>query len=273
MRALVLGSDGQIGRPLTRYLRECGHDVVELDNYSNRATDLRTPGLLDYLLEDIDFVFFLAYDVGGSVYLKGRQDSFEFISNNVKIMNNTFDSLRRFDTPFIFASSQMSGMSHSTYGLLKRIGEKYTESMNGKTLKFWNVYGVDREGERSHVINDFIQMAMKQGRIDMRTDGKESRQFLYAGDCSKCLCTVMERFGEIKEKQLDVSSFEWVKIIDVARIIAGIFDKCEIQKGTEVDDLQRNALKEPGKEILKYWKPEMSLMDGILNVMVQTCPT
>lgn len=265
MRVLVLGSDGMIGRPLVNYLREREHNVTEFDNYSNPVTDLRIPGVLDYVLKDIDFVFFLAFDVGGSIYLKKNQDKYEFISNNIKIMNNTFDSLRKHGTPFIFSSSQMSGMNQSTYGVLKRIGEQYTNCLNGKTLKFWNVYGYERNGVKSHVINDFISMAAN-GRIDMKTTGEESRQFLYVEDCSMCLSAVMWLFHKIKEKQLDVTSFEWVKIIDVAGIISRLFNNCPIHPGSEVDDLQRNELKEPGREILKYWKPETSLKDGIERI-------
>ncbi|RPJ56244.1 MAG: NAD-dependent epimerase/dehydratase family protein, partial [Dehalococcoidia bacterium] len=194
MKVLVLGSDGQIGRPLTTYLREQGDGVVEFDNYSNPVTDLRIPGILDYLLPEIDFVFFLAFDVGGSIYLKQHQNTYEFISNNIKIMNNTFDSLRKSGTQFIFASSQMAEMSHSTYGILKLTGEKYTNCLNGKILKFWNVYGVNDTTEKAHVITDFISMARSHNRIDMKTDGTESRQFLYAKDCSKCLSIVMNRF-------------------------------------------------------------------------------
>ena len=267
MKILVLGSDGQIGQPLTAYLRRLNHDVIEFDNYSNPITDLRIPGILDNILPEINFVFFLAFDVGGSVYLKMHQNTYEFISNNIKIMNNTFDSLRKYNTPFIFASSQMSDMSHSTYGVLKRIGEKYTNCLNGKSLRFWNVYGLDRIIEKSHVINDFISMAKNNNRIDMKTDGKELRQFLYTGDCSKCLNIVMSRFDKIGERQLDITNFKWTSINDIAKIISSNFNNCPIYPGKNLDDIQRNSLMEPGEEILKYWEPETSIEIGIRNII------
>ena len=267
MEILVLGSDGQIGRPLTFYLKARGHSVFEFDNYSNPINDLRVPSILDGLLPKIDFVFFLAFDVGGSVYLKRYQDTFEFISNNIKIMNNTFDSLRKYDTPFVFASSQMSGMSHSTYGILKHIGEKYTNCLNGKVLKFWNVYGLEHPSEKSHVINDFISMARNNNRIDMKTDGKELRQFLYTEDCSECLNIIMNRFDEIKEQQLDVSNFSWTTIREVAEIISGYFNGCPIFAGVDSDDVQRNALKEPQEDILKYWQPRTPIEVGIKKII------
>lgn len=273
MKILVLGSDGQIGRPLTEHLRKSGHRVVEFDNYSNPITDLRIPNILDYILPEIDFVFFLAFDVGGSVYLKKHQNAYEFISNNIKIMNNTFDSLRKYNTLFIFASSQMSGMSHSTYGILKHIGEQYTNCLKGKVVKFWNVYGIDRVIEKSHVIGDFISMARNNNRIDMKTNGEELRQFLYVEDCSKCMDVIMNRFDEIEERQLDVSSFQWISIKRIAEIVSSNFNNCIMYPGIEMDDVQRNALKEPSKDILKYWQPETSIEVGIKNIILyeSTC--
>ena len=263
MRVLVLGSDGQIGKPLTEYLRTLNHVVVEFDIYSNPITDLRIPTILDNILTTVDFVFFLAFDVGGSLYLKTYQDTYEFISNNMKIMDNTFDSLRIHNTPFIFASSQMSQMSYSSYGLLKHVGEKFTNCLNGKVIKFWNVYGYERDLNKSHVITDFILMAKQYGVIQMRTSGNEARQFIYVDDCSKCLNVIMNNFNEIEERHLDVSSFKWIKIIDLAKIISLEFKDCLVYEGIERDDVQRDELKEPDENVLKYWQPETSIEEGI----------
>jgi len=268
MKVLILGSSGQIGNPLVSYLRS-DNDVIEFDNYSVPENDLRIPNILDDWLPGVDFVFFLAFDVGGAVYLKKHQDTYEFISNNIKIMNNTFDSLRKFGTPFVFASSQMAAMSHSVYGTLKRIGENYTRCLNGKTLRLWNVYGIDRVAEKSHVITDFILMAKNDDCIQMKTDGKEMRQFLYVNDCCKCMNIVMNRFDEIKERQLDVTSFKWIKIKDIAGIISSHFNNCDIFASNDTDDIQRSLLVEPREDILKYWHPETSIEDGIKNIIMQ----
>ena len=267
MKILVLGSDGLIGKPLTEYLKGLNHDVIKFDIFSNPITDLRVPNILDNILPTLDFVFFLAFDVGGSIYLKRYQDSYEFISNNIKIMNNTFDSLRKHGTPFLFASSQMSEMSYSSYGILKHVGEKYTNCLNGKIVKFWNIYGFERDLSKLRVITDFILMAKNNNSIYMKTTGKERRQFLHVDDCSRCLNILMNKFYEIEEKHLDVSSFEWIKINDLAKIISSNFDNCSIYEGSDVDDVQRDALKEPNKEILQYWQPEVSLENGIKNII------
>jgi nucleoside-diphosphate-sugar epimerase len=77
----------------------------------------------------------------------------------------------------------MSNMSQSTYGMLKAIGEKFTHSANGKVVKFWNVYGHEKNEKKFHVISDFIKMAKESGEIRMRTNGHETRDFIYDDDC------------------------------------------------------------------------------------------
>ena len=118
-------------------------------------------------------MFFLAFDVGGSRYLKKYQHTFDFINNNARLMVNVFDLLKKYRKKFVFASSQMSNMSHSPYGVMKRVGEMYTQNLNGRIVKFWNVYGIEKDLEKSHVITDFIRKGFEEGKFEMMTDGTE----------------------------------------------------------------------------------------------------
>jgi len=92
MKYLVLGSSGQIGRHLVSYLTKSGHTVSEFDIVRKTSEDLRIADNEELIkcMKDSDFVFFLAFDVGGSKYLKKYQNTFSFIQNNIEIMSNTF---------------------------------------------------------------------------------------------------------------------------------------------------------------------------------------
>ena len=68
---------------------------------------------LDRAIKNSDFVFVLAFDVGGSRYLKKYQHTFDFVNNNTRMMANVFDLLGKYKKRFVFASSQMSNMSYS----------------------------------------------------------------------------------------------------------------------------------------------------------------
>lgn len=269
MKHLVLGSSGQIGYHLTNVLQKQGEEVIYFDIVNTPSQDLRIyyNTLLEEKIKECDYVHFLAFDIGGSLYMKKYQDTFDFISNNVKIMNNTFDLLKKYNKPFTFASSQMSNMSYSTYGILKAIGEKYTEALGGIVIKFWNVYGYETDEEKSHVITDFIKMAKQEGTIKMRTTGEESRQFLYGDDCAECLIALSQQYSDIdRSKPLHITNFEWNTILEIAEAVNEIIP-CDIIPNTEIDTVQLDKRNEPDPYILNFWKPKTSLKEGISNVV------
>lgn len=264
MRILVLGSAGQVGSALVKHLRGINHEVIEFDIFTDEGEDLRIETILDDLLPEMDFVFFLAFDVGGSHYLQKYQHTYDFVNNNVKLMAYTFDSLKKFNSKFIFASSQMSNMSYSPYGVLKKLGETYTEILGGVVVKFWNVYGYEVDPEKSHVITDFIKMCKYDGEIKMRTDGVEERQFLYSEDCCECLGILMDWYDQIdRTKNLHITNFEWTKVIDIAKTVAANADKCVIVPAEATDTVQLDKRNEPDDYILTFWKPKTSLEKGI----------
>ena len=168
-RVAVLGSSGQIGAYLTAYLRKKGYFVREFDIANDPHEDMThiPNAFLRNVIMDSDFVFFLAFDVGGSHYLKRYQHTFKFIDNNARMMANVFGYLADYKKPFVFASSQMSNMSYSPYGVMKRVGEMYTKSLGGLIVHFWNVYGIEKDMEKAHVITDFISKGFENGVIEM----------------------------------------------------------------------------------------------------------
>lgn len=270
MKYLVLGSSGQIGSPLCKYLREQGNEVIEFDIQNTIYQDLRKPGILSDTIEteQPDFVMFLAFDVGGSRYLKTYQHTTEFLDNNTSIMLYTFKMLKQYELPFIFASSQMSNMSHSSYGILKALGEYYTKILGGLTVKFWNVYGVEHDLEKAHVITDFILKAKNTGIIDSMTDGTEMRQFLHTDDSSNALYILSQKFNEIeKDKNYHITSFDWITIRQIASIIFGFYPNIKIKFADIKDDIQKGMMNEPDNFILKYWQPKISIYKGIKQIV------
>ena len=274
MKITVLGSSGQIGAYLTDYLRKKGHYVYEFDVANNCHEDMtQIPNpLLEERIADSDFVFFLAFDVGGSRYLKKYQHTFQFINNNTRLMANAFGILKKYNKRFIFASSQMSNMSYSPYGVLKNVGELYTKSLNGLIVKFWNVYGIEKDHEKSHVITDFIRKGFETGIIDMLTDGQEEREFLYAEDCCEALETIMENYNDFTpEDNLHITSFYSTKVIDVASMILGQFNligmhNVKVKPSEEKDSVQLDKRNKPDTYLTKWWIPKTTIEQGIAKV-------
>ena len=273
MRITILGSSGQIGAYLTEYLRGKGHDVREFDVVNGEDQDMtKIPNPdLHARIATSEFVFFLAFDVGGSHYLKKYQHTFKFIDNNARIMANVFGYLNQYKVPFVFASSQMSNMSYSPYGVMKRVGELYTKSLEGLIVKFWNVYGIEKDMEKAHVITDFIRKGFETGVIDMMTDGTEAREFLYAEDCCEALESVMENYDQLTSNdELHITTGSHTTILEVARIIQRLFSNIEkdvvIQPAEFKDEVQKDARNIPDPYIKKFWRSKTSLKAGITKV-------
>ena len=82
MKILILGSEGQIGNQLLNYLKK-KHKIFSFDLKNSNSQDLRINNnkKLKLLIKKSDFIFFLAFDVGGSKYLKNYQYSYKFLLN------------------------------------------------------------------------------------------------------------------------------------------------------------------------------------------------
>jgi nucleoside-diphosphate-sugar epimerase len=259
MKILVLGSKGVVGTSLVKFLKEIGHEVVDYDLVMGSEYDLRIKAPK---MDNYDFVFFLASDVGGAKYLSEK--NIEFINNNIQIMFNTFNKLKKSGVPFIFASSQLQN-HNNPYGSLKRVGEHYTDVLNGISVRFWNVYGPEEINLKSHVICDFIDKFKKNGLIEIMTDGTEERQFLHVDDTAEVLTFIMNNFEKFKHKKIiDITSFEWTKIRDIALLITEDASKIIINNKKDTFQIIKN---EPNTFILDYWNPRISLKKGIKELM------
>ena len=276
MKITILGSSGQIGSYLTEYLRKKDYEVFEFDIVNGEYQDMtHIPNTyLRNAIMNSDFVFFLSFDVGGSHYLKKYQHTFNFIDNNARMMVNVFGLIDQYEKPFVFASSQMSSMSYSPYGVLKRVGELYTKSLQGLIVKFWNVYGIERDMEKAHVITDFIHKGFKTGKIDMMTDGKEQREFLYAEDCCEAMETILQNYNSFSsDDELHITTGASTSILEIAQYIQVLFKKINLEidivPNKSKDEVQKDARNVSDPYIKKWWTPKTNIVDGLSKVFDQ----
>ena len=143
-RALVIGSEGNIGAPLVRRLRDDGYDVLE--------TDLRPGAGGDYLMADINHPVDLlpAFDWGPEIVfvlsamvsrVTCEQASGLAISTNLAGVNNVLQLCKRVGAMTVyFSTSEVYGPDvelmeealadprpNNRYGLSKLLGEKVVE--------------------------------------------------------------------------------------------------------------------------------------------------
>ncbi len=107
----------------------------------------------------------------------------------------------------------------------------------------------------------------------MLTNGNESREFLYADDCSKGLFEIMRRFNFYNKKKIELhlTTSKKTKILDIAKIIKKILFRrgihIKIKPLKFSDNVQKNMNNKSNKFLLKFWKPKIKIEQGIEKII------
>ncbi len=254
---LVIGSEGFIGKVFCEYLEKMGENVTRFDIKRGAHEDARV-AMIDF--DSIDYVYFLAWDVGGSKYLYKEDAQLTQLEWNLKLLTNVMSQLEKSKKPFLFISSQLAEEYDTVYGVLKRFGEVWTRILGGVFVRQWNVYGpIENEGIRSHVVSDFIHQALTNKEIRMLTTGEEKRQFIHHDDV--CEAWYKALHNDCKGAH-DVTSFEWVKVIDLANII-GKITGAKVIPGEKIGNTPLTPI--VGK--IPDWFPKVKLEDGLQRMV------
>lgn len=263
---LVIGSEGFIGTSLCKFLEQKGEKVVHFDIKNGDKEDGRS-ATFDF--KHIDYIYFLAWDVGGSKYLYESKLQMVQLTWNLQLMTNIFEQIGREKKKFLFVSSQLSEECDTVYGVTKRLGEVWTHLLGGVCVRVWNAYGVmEKQDIKSHVISDFIYQALLNGKITMMTNGEEWRQFTYIDDICGAFYMALHA-KELRRTVYDASSYEWVRIVDVAQII------CELTGATYHAGTVKGHDPLPSLNMgrLPGWLPRVALKDGIQKMVNQAQQT
>lgn len=249
MNNLILGSSGFVGTYLCNYLKKKGEVVIEYDISNDPSQDCRSAQLP---LSGIDRVYFLAWKVGGSNYLYDPKTQQEQLEWNSKLLMNCMSQLK--NIPFVFVSSQLAENNNTIYGVLKKLGEHWSELNNGVAVRLWNVYGsYEDQTIKSHVVADFIHQAINNKKIIMQTNGNEKRQFIYIEDVCDALYNSFNCKG-----LFDASTLQWNSIYDVAEIISK-YTNCEIITGNN----KGSSLIIKNKPLVINWQSKINLDEGL----------
>lgn len=255
--SLVIGSEGFLGKALCRFLEMQGERIVPYDIKRTENEDARRSQLP---LADVDRAYVLAWEVGGAKYLYRHDTQVLQMHWNVRLLLNVMSQLEDCRIPFVFVSSQLAEVVDSVYGVTKRLGEVWAGLIGGVSLRCWNIYGpLEPATERSHVVSDFVWQAVQAREIRLLTSGEEQRQFIHADDVARA-------FRHSLDQKLtgvfDVSSFEWVRVIDVASIIAELTGARVIPGASRgSSQLTANRGKMPG------WAPTVGLREGLARMV------
>lgn len=196
MKFLVTGSKGYIGSHMTHFLREKGHDVVEL------KSDLRNAISLDVELSEhrFDAVFHFAglIQVGESVKMIHK-----YYETNVMGTLNLLNTIAKYDVTkkVIFSSSAAAGLLNSPYGTTKKIGELLLDDFERShgikyvALRYFNAAGANVESglyenhdPETHIIPLMLKAALHKTQFTIfgndydTPDGTCIRDYIHVDD-------------------------------------------------------------------------------------------
>ncbi|MEP7165512.1 MAG: NAD(P)-dependent oxidoreductase [Ferruginibacter sp.] len=203
-KALVIGSEGNIGYPLVKYLKSKGYDIME--------TDIRSGWRENYLMADINFpvdmlpafdwkpnvVFMLSAIVSR---VTCEQASSLSISTNLGGLNNVIQLTKRVNAKLVyFSTSEVYGPGSETmdedltkptpnnrYGLSKLLGESLVEyevrhhKLKAVTLRPFMMYDENEDwgDHRSAMIRFAVNLALNKP-VEVHTGS--ARGWLHVSD-------------------------------------------------------------------------------------------
>jgi UDP-glucose 4-epimerase len=227
---LITGGAGFIGRHLVeRLLQNNDSKIIIIDNLSNSAKgalsntenrrivfykeDLRNKETISDIIkrEKVDICVHLAAKISVADSVKNPEDT---ITVNVNGTFSVLDACAHNNVKkFIFASSaavygdakvipiteRCSLNPLSPYAASKVAGEtlcaSYVKSgkiKNAISLRFFNVYGKGQSPQYAGVITKFAQRLSKKLPPVILGDGKQTRDFIFAGDVAKAIICAID---------------------------------------------------------------------------------
>lgn len=297
MKILVTGGAGFIGSHLMRKLQEAGHDAVALDNLSTGLKENLLPGMrlvvkdihdrdVETLFQEEHFdavVHLAAQTLVSDSMTDPENDMYQNVAGTVRIL----ECCRKYGVKRIIFSSSAATYGDvaetalpisetlpqtplSFYGLTKKTAEKYLElyhlayGLDYVVLRFANVYG-ERQGDGGEggVISIFTKRLAQGKGITIFGDGKQTRDFVYAGDIADGILAALTT--DAVNTAYNLSTTEETSLNELVQILSGIAGRpiTPVYDKPREGDIYRSSLNNEKAICNLGWKPQVSLKDGL----------
>src|SRR4051812_16436541 len=290
MRAIVTGGAGFIGSHVVDALLARGDEVHALDDLSKgkrervsdgaqlHVADVRQP---DQVFDAVrpEAVFHLAAQADVRVSVERPDHDAEVnVLGTVRIL----EAARRYDAQIVFSSTggaiygECDGPAAETaprrplapYGTSKLCGEEYLATWNRLygtrhvSLRFGNVYGPRQEphGEAG-VVAIFMGLLRDGGTPRIYGDGRQTRDYVYAGDVARVFVLALGRDGGVYNVGTGRET-SVLELYDAVQAASGVRRDADTAP-PRLGELERSVLDVSLAERELGWRPERSLEDGL----------
>jgi len=287
-RALVIGSQGNIGKVLTRHLQKVGYEVIESDikpgwRDDYFMADINHPlDLLEAFQRRPDVVFLLAASVGR---MTCEQAASLAVTTNLAGVNNVLQLCKMFDARCVFfSSSEVYGphadvmnddatlpRPNNRYGLSKLIGEQLMEyevtygGLRGVTLRPCMIYHEDEDtGDHRSAMIRFAGNLAAGKPIEVHAGS--ARGWLHAEDAARAI----EAAGQLDlYSTINLGHPDIVPMIELAEMIRSYIGADPALIRVKELPAQMTLIKRPTLERqrkLLNFEPRISLAEGVRRV-------
>ena len=294
-KVLITGGAGFIGSHITDKLIEKGHQVVVIDNLSTGKKENLNPKDKFYEADicnseisqifqkekpEIVFHFAAQIDVRKSV-----KDPIQDARVNILGSLNLLQNCQKMGVKkFIFASSGgaiygdtnviLTPETHvenpeSPYGICKLTIEKYlhfykeTFRLNYTTLRLANIYGPRQNSKgEAGVIAIFCDKMLKNEKVVINGDGKQSRDFVFVDDIVNAALLSIE---QEKSDIYNIGTGIETNINEIFKKIKELTNSNteEIHIPAKLGEQRRSCLDNSKAKKELNWKPEYNLEEGL----------
>jgi UDP-glucose 4-epimerase len=290
VRAIVTGGAGFIGSHVVDALLARGDEVHVLDDLSKgvrenvpapaelHVADIRDP---DAVFDAVrpEAVLHLAAQADVRVSVE-RPD----VDADVNVLGTVsiLEAARRHDAQVVFASSGGAAYGEcdgpapesaplrplAPYGTSKVCGEEYLATWNRLygtrhvTLRLSNVYGPRQmpHGEAG-VVAIFMGLLRDGGTPTIYGDGRQTRDYVFAGDVARAMTLALERHGGVFNIGTGVET-SVLDLYDAVRAATSV-EREPAFAPARLGELQRSVLDVALAERELGWCPERPLADGL----------
>ena len=304
MNVLVTGGAGFIGSHLVRQLLDAEHQVTVLDNVSTGTwqhlpqgketctcweMDIRDKAAREKIEQaKFDVIVQLAGQTMVDVSIKDPEfDASENIMGTINVLEEARNSgVKR----IIFASTaaaygdvtedklpireEETLAPMSFYGLTKVAVEKYLKlyhdlyGLDYVALRFANVYG-ERQGDTGEggVISIFAKRIAKDQGITVFGDGKQTRDFIYAGDIAAGIIAAMTT--DKANAVYNLSNQTETSLLELIELMAKASGKTvePAFAAPREGDINRSMLCHEAAVQNLNWQPKMDLAEGLARTI------
>jgi len=298
MKVLVTGGAGFIGSHLVHLLLAFGHDVTVMDNLSTGMRehlpaagftfwemDVRSPEARERIVAGhFDAIVHLA---GQTMVDASICDPHFDASENLLGTVNVLEAARQSGVGRVIFASTAAAYGDVTedelpvaeglplaplsfYGLTKVTVERYLAlyqklyGLDYVVLRFANVYG-ERQGDKGEggVISIFAKRIARGEGVTIYGDGKQTRDFIYAGDIARGIAQAL--VTEHVNTAYNLSTQTETSLNDLVRIFGEVAGKdLQPQHGPAREgDIYRSVLANKKARKGLNWQPVTSLEEGL----------